>query len=80
MTLLRSTIKGLEGHPSQDARLKSVIGMFQDVLTTYEGFETVKKANKNVNFKAPELTAQEFDTLASKIVSLRNGIVSPAQK
>jgi len=80
MTLLRNTIKGLEGHPSQDARLKSVIGMFQDVLTTYEGFETVKKANKNVNFKAPELTAQEFDTLASKIVSLRNGIVSPAQK
>lgn len=80
MTLLRNTIKGLESHPSQDARLKAVIGMFQDVLTTYEGFESVKKAGKNANFKAPELTAQEFDSLASKIVSLRKGIVSPAQK
>jgi hypothetical protein len=80
MTLLRNTIKGLESHPSQDARLKAVIGMFQDVLATYEGFETVKKAGKNANFKAPELTSEEFDTLASKIVSLRNGIVSPAQK
>ncbi|MDH4471197.1 MAG: hypothetical protein QE487_01240 [Fluviicola sp.] len=80
MTLLRNTIKGLESHPSQDARLKAVIGMFQDVLTTYEGFETVKKAGKNANFKSPELTTEEFDSLASKIVSLRNGIVSPAQK
>ncbi|ASS49336.1 MAG: hypothetical protein A3D31_03570 [Candidatus Fluviicola riflensis] len=80
MTLLRNTIKGLESHPSQDARLKTVIGMFRDVLTTYEGFESVKKAGKNVNFKAPELTVEEFDALSSKIVSLRNGIVSPAQK
>lgn len=80
MTLLRNTIKGLESHPSQDARLKAVIGMFQDVLTTYEGFETVKKAAKNANFSTAELTTQEFDALASKIVSLRNGIVSPAQK
>ncbi len=80
MTLLRNTIKGLESHPSKDERLKAVIGMFQDVLDTYEGFETVKKANKNANFKAPELTVEEFDTLSGKIVSLRNGIVSPAQK
>ncbi len=80
MTLLRNTIKGLESHPTKDVRLKEVIALFQGVLNTYEGFLTVKNAAKNVNFKAPQLTAEEFDKLAVKIVSLRNGIVSPAQK
>jgi len=80
MTLLRNTIKGLKSHPSKDARLIEVIALFQDVLSTYEGFVTVKNTAKNVNFKAPQLSAEEFDKLADKIVSLRNGIVSPAQK
>jgi hypothetical protein len=79
MTLLKNTIKGLESHPSQDARLKEVIGMFRTVLTTYEGFASVKKAAKNVNFEAPKLTPEEFDILAAKIVTLRNGITTPAQ-
>jgi hypothetical protein len=79
MTLLKNTIKGLQSHPTQDARLKQVIGMFKSVLTTYEGFASVKKAAKNVNFEAPKLTPEEFDQLAAKIVSLRNGITNPAQ-
>lgn len=80
MSLLRNTIKGLENHPSKDARLQEVIGSFKDVLTTYENFASVKKANANKNFSTPVLTDDEFNRLASKIVSLRNGIVSPAQK
>jgi hypothetical protein len=79
MTLLKNTIKGLQSHPTQDTRLKEVIGMFKDVLATYEGFASVKKAAKNVNFEAPKLTPEEFDALAAKIVSLRNGITNPAQ-
>jgi hypothetical protein len=80
MTLLRNIVKGLEKHPAQDARLKEVIGMFKEVLSTYEGFASVQKAAKNVNFEAPVLTSEEFDALAAKIVSLRNGITAPAQK
>jgi len=79
MTLLKNTIKGLESHPSADARLKEVIGMFKGVLTTYENLPSVKKAAKNVNFEAPKLTPEEFERLAAKIVSLRNGITTPAQ-
>lgn len=80
MTLLRNTIKGLESHPAQDARLKEVIGLFKGVLATYESFASVQKAAKNVNFEAPVLTTEEFEALAQKIVSLRNGITAPAQK
>lgn len=80
MVLLKNTIKGLQSHPVQDARLKVVIALFENVLTTYNGLESVKKAAKNVNFEAPKLTPAEFDALAQTIVSLRNGIVSPAQK
>lgn len=80
MSLLRNTIKGLENHPSKDERLKEVIGAFKEVLSTYEGLASVKKAAQNKNFTTPVLTTEEFDKLASKIVSLRNGIVSPAKK
>jgi hypothetical protein len=80
MTLLRNTIRGLERHPAPDARLKEVTALFRNVLSTYENFASVKKATKNVNFEAPELTAEEFEALAAKIVSLRNGITAPAQK
>lgn len=80
ISLLRNIIKGLESHPTKDARLQEVISAFNDVLNTYEGFASVKKVAKNKNFTAPTLTAEEFETLAAKIVSLRNGIVSPAKK
>lgn len=79
MTLLRNTIRGLEGHPSQDARLKEVVQLFRDVSNTYDGFASVKAANKNKNFTAPVLTVDEFNTLADKIVALRSGIVSPSK-
>lgn len=80
ISLLRNIIKGLESHPTKDERLQEVISAFNEVLDTYEGFASVKKVATNKNFTAPTLTDAEFETLATKIVSLRNGIVSPAKK
>lgn len=80
MVLLKNTIKALKKHPAKDdKRLQEVIGLFENVLSTYEGLESVKKANKNVNFEVPKLTPAEFDQLAGKITELRNSIVSPSK-
>jgi hypothetical protein len=79
MTLLRNTIRGLEGHPSNDARLSEVVKLFKDVSNTYESFASVKAADKNKNLTSPVLTEDEFNTLAAKIVALRNAIVSPSK-
>jgi hypothetical protein len=80
MVLLKNTIKALKKHPAKDdKRLQEVIGLFENVLSTYEGLESVKKANKNINFEVPKLTPAEFDQLAGKITELRNSIVSPSK-
>jgi hypothetical protein len=80
MVLLKNTIKALKKHPAKDdKRLQEVIGLFEDVLSTYEGLESVKKANKNINFEVPKLSTEEFDQLANKVTVLRNSIVSPSK-
>lgn len=81
MVLLENTIKGLKNHPAQDdARLKDIITKFEGIMSTYNGFGSVKTANKNINFKAPQLTPAEFDLMAAKIIALRTAIVSPSKK
>lgn len=79
MTLLKNTIKGLKSHPSQDKRLKAVIAQFQEVLDAYNSLASVQKAAQNKNYTSPVLTADEFEKIAAKIITLRNGIVSPVQ-
>jgi len=80
MNLLKNTIKGLESHPTEDARLKEVTAQFKAILFTYEGFASVKAAEKNVNFEVPKLTPEEFDLLAQKITAVRTNVVSPSKK
>jgi hypothetical protein len=81
MILLENTIKGLRKHPSKnDKRLKSVILKLDDLMNTYNTLESVKTANKNVNFEAPQLKPAEFETIATKIKALRTSIVSPSTK
>jgi len=80
MVLLESTIKGLQNQPTEDARLKTILSSFQDILATYGNFSSVKAASKNANFEAPKLTPAEFDQLAQKITALRTSIVSPSKK
>lgn len=73
--LLENIIKGLKKHPAQDdARLKQMIQKFETVLTTYNSFEGVKKANQNKNFEVPVLTQAEFEKLANEIAILRADI------
>lgn len=73
--LLENIIKGLKKHPAQDdARLKQMIQKFETVLTTYNSFEGVKKANQNKNFEVPVLTKAEFEKLANEIAILRADI------
>ena len=80
MILLENTIKGLKSHPAKDdARLKEIIRSFDKVLSTYNGFASVKKANANKNFEAPVLTSAEFETLAKEITKLRASITSPVK-
>lgn len=80
MLLLKNTIKGLKQHPAKDdKRLQKVISMFEEVFTTYNNLESVKKAAGNANFEVPKLSADEFDTLAKSITDLRTNIVSPSK-
>ncbi len=75
LILLENIVEGLKNHPAKDdARLQNMIKQFETVLTTYKGFASVQKAEKNKNFEVPELTKQEFETLAGKIAALRADI------
>ncbi len=80
MVLLENTIKGLKSHPAKDdKRLGEVISSFEKILSTYKSFDSVKKSNANKNFKAPTLSADEFESLAKEITALRNSIVTPSK-
>ncbi len=80
MSLLKNTIKGLKSHPAKkDVRLNQVIALFESVLDTYNALPSVQKADKNINFEVPKLSASEFNQVADKIVALRTNIVVPTQ-
>ncbi len=77
MNLLQNIIKALEVNPSKnDPRLKEISVLVKNIKNKYNSFESVKTANANVNFKAPQLTKSEFDALAVEITKLRNNIIN----
>lgn len=80
MALLKNILTGLNNQSSKDARLQEIIGKLNGLLTTYEGFTSVKNASENKNNPVPQLTPEEFDQLAAGITALRTNIVSPSKK
>lgn len=80
MALLKNIIKGFKSHPAQeDVRLKEIIKLYDEILTTYENFESVKAGQANINVQAPELNAEEFDRLAAVIKKVRENVVKPGK-
>jgi hypothetical protein len=80
MSLLKNIIIGLKANPvKDDARLNDLIAKYEVVLTTYQGFASVKAVGGNVNTEVPQLSKEEFDKLAEKITTLRNNVVSPSK-
>lgn len=80
MSLLKNILKGLKSHPAQeDARLKEVIGMYDQILKTYESLASVKKVSQNINVETPSLTEAEFDQLSSKVAAARESIVNTSK-
>lgn len=80
MSLLKNILKGLKSHPAQeDKRLKEVIGLYDQILTTYQGLESVKKVSENINKETPNLTAGEFKALSQKVIEARSNIVKPGK-
>lgn len=80
MSLLKNILKGFKSHPAQeDVRLKEIIGLYEKILTTYQGLESVKKVGNNINVETPKLTEDEFAALANKVVAARNNVVKPGK-
>lgn len=80
MALLRNILKGFKSHPAQeDVRLKEVIAMYDEILSTYEGFASVKSGAANINVQAPELKEDEYDRLAAMIKKVRANVVKPGK-
>ncbi len=80
MSLLKNILKGFKSHPAQeDVRLKEIIGLYETILTTYQGLESVKKVGNNINVETPKLTEDEFAALANKVVAARNNVVKPGK-
>lgn len=80
MALLKNILKGFKSHPAQeDKRLKEVIGLYEEILTTYEGFSSVKSTAENINTQTPELSSEEFDRLAAVIKKVRENVVKPGK-
>jgi hypothetical protein len=76
ISLLKNIIKGIKTYPTSDETLTQVISKLSDILSTYENFETVKKANESSTFVSPKLSDSELQILSDKIKDLRNYIVS----
>lgn len=80
MALLKNILKGFKSHPAQeDKRLKEVIGLYQEILNTYEGFSSVKTTAANINTQTPQLSSEEFDRLAAVIKKVRENVVKPGK-
>jgi hypothetical protein len=76
LNILSSLIKGLKTI-EQDG-LDKLIVKLEDILNTYNSFESVKanSASENGTFTLPTLKADEVNTLAQKISDLRESIVN----
>lgn len=76
MNILSSLIKGLKTI-EQDG-LDKLIVKLEDILNTYNSFESVKAnaASENGTFTLPTLSADEVNKLAQKISDLRESIVN----
>jgi hypothetical protein len=80
MALLKNILKGFKSHPAQeDIRLKEIIKLYEGILNTYEGFDSVKKNADNINVQAPELSEEEFDRLSNEIRKVRENVVKPGK-
>lgn len=75
MNILKNIIKGLKTYPTSDDVLTVVSQKLEDILNTYNNFESVKSAAANTTFVSPKLTSAEFATISTKIKDLRNFIV-----
>jgi hypothetical protein len=75
INLLKNIVKGIKTYPTSDETLQTVISKMEGILSSYNGFATVKKANESSTFITPKLSEQEFATLATQIKELREFII-----
>ncbi|MFN5415658.1 MAG: hypothetical protein ACK5B9_01290 [Flavobacteriia bacterium] len=75
MNILKNIIKGMKSYPTKEEVLNDVIKKMEDILNTYNNFESVKSANASSTFVSPKLTKEEFNNMSGKIKELRNYIV-----
>ena len=78
MNILSSIIAGLKKREAAGDELGDLISQLEDVLNTFNNFETVKaSASSEVgNYTFPELTDEELKQLSEKIDELRSSIVN----
>lgn len=79
-SLLSNIVKGLEMQPTDDKRIVRIKALMNDLLTTYDGLPSVKKASDNSNFDAPVLTQDDMNQLSRRILQLRKEIITPTNK
>lgn len=72
MTIAETLIEGLKHVTNQDQDILDLIDSIDEILNTYNGFESVTKAGEEADYIDIVLTNDELSKIANELIALRN--------
>lgn len=72
MTIAETLLEGLKHVSNQDQDILDLIDSIDEILNTYNGFESVVKAGEEADYIDVLLSEDELSKIANELISLRN--------